>query len=91
MAVFALKARVWGVVQGVGFRAYARSLANSLSLSGYAKNLPDGSVEIFVQGKRGTIDAFISHIKNAPPPILVQKISTQEVKPDETVKGFKIL
>ncbi|PSO04628.1 hypothetical protein B9Q12_02050, partial [Candidatus Marsarchaeota G2 archaeon ECH_B_SAG-G06] len=51
MAVFALKARVWGVVQGVGFRAYARSLANSLSLSGYAKNLPDGSVEIFVQGK----------------------------------------
>jgi acylphosphatase len=41
---------VRGRVQGVGFRRYARDRAWDLGLSGWVRNLPDGSVEICFQG-----------------------------------------
>ena len=39
-----------GRVQGVGFRFTAQRIAMRYELSGYVKNLPDGSVEMFAQG-----------------------------------------
>ncbi len=39
-----------GRVQGVGFRFTAQRIALAFQLTGYVKNLPDGSVEMFAQG-----------------------------------------
>ena len=47
-----LEATVAGQVQGVGFRYWARSEAVPLGLTGYAKNLDDGRVEIVAEGTR---------------------------------------
>lgn len=47
---------VRGRVQGVGFRWWARSQALSLGLTGYARNLDDGRVEICAQGPRESVD-----------------------------------
>ena len=48
-----------GRVQGVGFRNFACRIGSSLSLTGYAKNMPDGSVEIFTEGEPDEISSFI--------------------------------
>ncbi len=47
-----------GNVQGVGFREFCRRIGTSCSLSGYAKNLPDGTVEIVAEGEEGKIAEF---------------------------------
>ena len=49
----------YGRVQGVGFRYYAVNKANQLGLTGWVKNLPDGTVEMEVQGEEPLIDQLI--------------------------------
>lgn len=51
-----------GRVQGVGFRFFCKYQASLLSLTGYAKNLEDGSVLIEVQGNESLIKKFKSSI-----------------------------
>ena len=46
----------YGRVQGVGFRYYAVQKANQLGLTGWVKNLYDGSVEMEVEGEEPLID-----------------------------------
>jgi len=49
----------FGQVQGVFFRATARDMAVRLGLKGEVKNLPDGSVELIVQGDQEEVEEFI--------------------------------
>lgn len=49
-----------GLVQGVGFRFTARSLANKHKLSGWVRNVADGGVELEIQGE----DKFLNHFFN---------------------------
>lgn len=57
---------VEGLVQGVGFRYYVHRQATSLGLSGIAKNLYDGNVEIEVEGDRSVIEELIKMVKVGP-------------------------
>lgn len=54
----------YGRVQGVGFRYYAVNKANQLGLTGWVKNLPDGTVEMEVQGEEPLIDQLIIFLQN---------------------------
>jgi acylphosphatase len=54
----------YGHVQGVGFRYYAVNKANQLGLTGWVKNLPDGTVEMEVQGEEPLIDQLIIFLQN---------------------------
>lgn len=54
----------YGRVQGVGFRYYAVNKANQLGLTGWVKNLPDGNVEMEVQGEEPLIDQLIIFLQN---------------------------
>jgi len=51
-----------GQVQGVGFRATAASLASGFEVTGMVRNLPDGRVELVVEGARDQIDRFLERI-----------------------------
>ena len=51
-----------GSVQGVGFRFTACRTANSLGLTGWAKNLPDGRVEVVCEGEENPLDTFLRKI-----------------------------
>ena len=53
-----------GRVQGVGFRYYAVQKANQLGLTGWVKNLYDGSVEMEVEGQEELIDQLIIFLQN---------------------------
>ncbi len=46
---------VKGFVQGVGYRNFVRKQAEKQNLTGWVRNLPDGTVEILIQGKRNHI------------------------------------
>ncbi len=54
----------YGRVQGVGFRYYAVNKANQLGLTGWVRNLPDGTVEMEVQGEEPLIDELIIFLQN---------------------------
>jgi acylphosphatase len=51
-----------GRVQGVGFRYSARSIARLYAVAGYVKNLPDGRVEMVVEGKAEDVSALLRAI-----------------------------
>jgi acylphosphatase len=49
-----------GEVQGVGFRYTALQVATSYPVTGFVRNLPNGQVEMVVEGKRESVDAFVN-------------------------------
>lgn len=53
---------VHGRVQGVGFRYFVRKISYSLNLKGYVKNLPNGNVEIEIQGDEEDISKFKAYL-----------------------------
>ena len=52
-----------GTVQGIGFRYTCRDYASGLELKGWVKNLPDGRVELMVEGSKGTIETLLGKIE----------------------------
>lgn len=58
--------KVYGRVQGVGFRYFTYTKAIELGLSGWVKNLADGSVEIKAVGSKELLDRFLAYIKVGP-------------------------
>jgi acylphosphatase len=53
-----------GHVQGVGFRYTTHSIARNHEVTGYVRNLPDGRVELVVEGDRKETDAFLEAIRD---------------------------
>ncbi|MGC9119276.1 MAG: SelD-related putative sulfur metabolism protein [Thermoproteus sp.] len=60
----AVRARAYleGDVQGIGFRPTARAKARALGLTGYAANLPDGRVELVVEGDRDRVEKLLQEL-----------------------------
>lgn len=56
-----------GHVQGVFFRASVRDLANTLGLTGWVRNLPDGRVETVAEGLKEKLLQFHKWCQNGPP------------------------
>ncbi len=54
----------YGYVQGVGFRWKARSTASRLGVSGWVRNLDDGSVEMEAEGTERDIEDLISALED---------------------------
>jgi acylphosphatase len=72
-----------GRVQGVGFRATTRQLAEDLSVTGWVRNEPDGSVRLEVQGKAAEIESLLGRIAEA----MGRLIRTSEVSDLSEVAG----
>ena len=53
----------FGNVQGVGFRYTTRSVANGFVVTGYVRNLRNGSVELVVEGNATEIDRFLDALR----------------------------
>ncbi|MEN6405143.1 MAG: acylphosphatase [Thermoguttaceae bacterium] len=52
-----------GHVQGVGFRYTVRSLAAGFDVTGFVRNLPDGRVQVVVEGQPREIDEFLDSVQ----------------------------
>jgi len=65
---------VHGFVQGVGFRYFVYEIANSLHLTGYAKNNYDGTVEIVAEGEEKDLATLFDNLKIGPSRAAVLKV-----------------
>lgn len=72
-----------GRVQGVYFRDSTRELAESLGLTGYVKNLPDGRVEAVVEGEKDSVDRLAQWCHSGPPRAIVSSVEIH----NESYKG----
>jgi len=59
--------RVHGEVQGVGYRRFAQREARMLSLAGWARNEPDGTVSGAAAGSEAALEAFRTRLAQGPP------------------------
>ncbi|MCS6875515.1 MAG: acylphosphatase [Aquificaceae bacterium] len=88
--MIALRIYVSGIVQGVGYRAFSRRVANSYGLSGYVRNLPDGRVELFVQGDRDVVWSFLKELMDGPPGGRVDSMEVIKEVPRNEERDFTI-
>mgnify|MGYP002539951145 FL=1 len=75
--------RVYGIVQGVGFRYHATYKASLLGLTGWVRNLEDGSVEMEVQGDYRDVEMYIFRIKQGDYFIRVDEAEVTDMKVKE--------
>ncbi len=74
MSLKRLYARVYGYVQGVGFRYFVRLHAKRLGIKGYAKNMPDGTVEVVAEGYEESLNKLLEALKKGPALAEVEKV-----------------
>jgi acylphosphatase len=72
---------VSGQVQGVFYRASAEREAARLGVGGFARNLPDGRVELAVEGPPTAVDALVRWARLGPPRARVDTITVEEETP----------
>jgi acylphosphatase len=73
----AVKITVSGRVQGVGFRYYIAINARELQINGYAKNLYNGDVEIYGEGRKEFLEEFVKRAKLGPSHAIVDTAHVQ--------------
>ncbi|MCL4641277.1 MULTISPECIES: acylphosphatase [Olivibacter] len=85
-----LNITVFGKVQGVFFRAATKAVANQLKVTGFVKNLPDGSVYIEAEGDAFGLENFLEWCHEGPEHAVVEKveINSGELK---NYNNFEIL
>ncbi len=79
-----------GRVQGVGFRYYVEDIARREGVSGYVRNLPDGRVEVLVEGDAATVGRLESTLWRGPGGARVDDVLIEEEAPSGKVTGFRI-
>lgn len=79
-----------GFVQGVFFRASAQNIARKLQLSGYVRNLPDGSVEIAAEGEEAFLNRLVEWCRKGPPGAGVDNVSVAWKNAEQCFNGFNI-
>lgn len=77
-----------GRVQGVFFRATAREEAKRLQLDGFARNLPDGRVEIVGEGERAALEEMIRWCRKGPRGAMVESVEIEWGKAEGQWNGF---
>lgn len=81
---------VSGRVQGVFFRASTREQAQRLGLRGYARNLPDGRVEVLAVGEADAVDALARWLQHGPPQARVDGVEREVATDDGVGAGFLV-
>jgi acylphosphatase len=83
---------VSGMVQGVGFRWFVARHARALGLRGYARNLPDGSVEVMVDGPEESLPELERLLQAGPASAHVARVErSREPAAIPAVRGFDVM
>lgn len=85
-----LHAIVHGRVQGVSFRYYTQRRARELALTGYVRNLWDGTVQVVAEGPRPAVDELLAFLHEGPRAALVTQVDTQWPAPTREFDRFEV-
>ena len=81
---------VEGRVQGVGYRANTRRMANQLKLKGWVRNLRDGRVEIMVEGEEEMVERLIQWCHRGPTSAYIRKVISEKSEPQRDFDRFRV-
>ena len=84
-----VRVRISGRVQGVFFRAEARSRAESLGLAGWARNAADGSVEAVFEGDEARVRSMVDWCRRGPSSARVDNVEVETEEPTGET-GFRV-
>lgn len=91
----AIRARIYGRVQGVWYRGWTVTTASDLGLSGWVRNCRDGSVEALFVGPPDVIETMLAKCRNGPPTARVDEVVREIVEgeplADIIAEGFRQL
>jgi acylphosphatase len=76
------KCLVAGRVQGVFYRGTAQRRAQELAIRGYARNLPDGRVEVVACGENAAVETFVSWLWTGSSASKVTSVDVADLPPD---------
>ena len=82
--------RVWGRVQGVGFRAFVAQKAKEQNLTGWTRNVGRDQVETRAEGTREALDDFLAQVKKGPSASDVRESKFEWGKFGGEFKKFKV-
>jgi len=80
--------KIFGLVQGVFFRYSTRKIARNLGLTGYVKNMPDGSVFIEAEGSENKLIELLEYSRKGPRNARVDRVDFDYKTPEFKFKGF---
>ena len=86
----AFLAIVRGRVQGVLYRDFVATYASEFDLTGSARNLEDGTVEIIAEGDEKHLHTLLAHLKKGPELAEVEDITVEWMEPSGQYDGFSI-
>ena len=78
-----------GQVQGVGFRYTTHRVAARYDVTGFVRNLPDGTVEMLVQGTEKNVDACLADLQDTMAGY-IRDMKTKQISPNPQHTDFKI-
>ncbi len=81
---------VHGRVQGVHFRAFTAQQAISLNLTGWVRNLPDGSVEAVFEGSHSDLERMLDILRSGPPSAHVTTIDRDWGQASGEFSAFRV-
>lgn len=79
-----------GRVQGVGFRYFTQYKAREFQIFGWARNTPDGKVEIEASGELKNLEAFIDWMKTGPTRAVIKTFTVSDITPTRLFTNFTI-
>ncbi|MGW7780121.1 acylphosphatase [Staphylococcus xylosus] len=83
--------KVFGMVQGVGFRYYTQKIAQKHHIVGTVENV-DNYVDIYAQGDEPSLTQFINAVTDgASPASHVEDFTTEELEIEQSLKDFKTI
>ena len=85
-----VRVRVIGRVQGVWFRESTRQAAERESVSGWVRNLRDGSVEAVLDGTAGAVERVLAHVRQGPPLARVEDVEVIDEPAGAELSGFEV-
>ena len=88
--VRAVRARVTGRVQGVCYRVWARSEAETIGVTGWVRNERDGSVTALIAGPKGKVAMMVDALWEGPGAASVNYVATEETDLAEPPLRFSI-
>jgi len=86
----AVRATVYGRVQGVFFRAFVEEHAQLLGLRGYVRNLPSDDVEVVAEGERERVEKLVEYLKMGPPVARVNRVVTRWSEYTGSYSSFRV-
>ena len=81
--------RIYGFVQGVGFRFAVERAASSRQVSGWVRNRGDGAVEAVFEGERQDVEALVDFCRHGPRGAEVERVEVEE-ESAEGLGGFRV-